>query len=601
MAQVATGIVGGAIGFMIGGPTGAMYGAQIGFMVGSYVFAKDQTIKGPSLGDTTKQYSQEGVPRPIVFGNARPIGGNIIYSGKPQIRIKREKVSGGKGGGGDQYTETEEVYRTYALRICEGPVEGVRRIWENNKLVYDSRPEKQTTTQQKNNARFLKHARLYMGHWDQVPDSALQSEFGVNNVPAHRGTCYMVIANRNLTDQRGAIPQYQFEVGTSAGLGFALGYGYHPSFSEASRYEVWAKAGEDFFPQYGFPPLEAGATTVKHVQFSPSNKYLSVSHTKSSGKPGSLIDTGAKKIVASIDLQGVTGSEWVDLMVFSPDGKHVFVDHSTNPDNNNRAPTVFTVPDLQVVKDWDGSELYPVSTAVYSPDGRYLLLGLSPPEPPFEDELGNYIEFEDRDYKNPLAVIDTQTWERVQGVYNAELATVYSVSFSPDGGRLVVGGADFWYHTVPRFLIYDTSDWQWNGEGFSEAGLFNTIYSVDWHPHTDAIIVCQGEGNGNPTTRLMMRGDGENATWVPSDGLGGYSFFEMPDACKLGQWSRDGRWLFLASTSVLGGQEAPLGTPNYKLWHAPPSDLLGSNLEWEDIQFDAGHPYNYVNTVDFNV
>ena len=108
-------------------------------------------------------------------------------------------------------------------------------MWRNNELVYDNRkvteawalPSWRTTPSfslwlmeqmfptlwgKENNAEFLKTATLYLGGWDQMPDHALEGVFGAGNVPAHRGTAYMVMNNELLDDTGGAVPQWIFEV-----------------------------------------------------------------------------------------------------------------------------------------------------------------------------------------------------------------------------------------------------------------------------------------------------------------------------------------------------------------------------------------------------
>lgn len=203
MARYVLPVAGAIIGFYIGGPQGAMYGWQIGALAGQ--IADPQTIKGPAVGDLVQQTSQAGVPRPIVFGTSQPIAGNVIATGEPVI--VKKKQSQGKGG---PKVETESVYRTYAIRVCEGPVDGFLRVWRNNILVYDARPGGDLTTAE--NAKFLATARFFLGGYDQMPSPDLEAVLGVGFTPAHRGTCYMVMANEDLTDLRGAIPQFQFQV-----------------------------------------------------------------------------------------------------------------------------------------------------------------------------------------------------------------------------------------------------------------------------------------------------------------------------------------------------------------------------------------------------
>ena len=173
-------------------------------------------IKPPTqvqrLGDLAKQTSKEGDPRTIVWGRVRPIGGNLIHVQAPQKFFTVSTASGGGKGGSKkkQKTYIEQVSRSYAIGVCEGPITGFARIWRNQKLVYDGRPGSEWGA--KNNGVFLGQFRLYLGAWDQMPDPTLEGIWGVGNVPAYRGTAYMVAVNETLTDLGGAVPQWTFEV-----------------------------------------------------------------------------------------------------------------------------------------------------------------------------------------------------------------------------------------------------------------------------------------------------------------------------------------------------------------------------------------------------
>ncbi|WKT59099.1 LamG domain-containing protein [Microbulbifer thermotolerans] len=182
--------------------------------MGNLIFGTT-TVQGRTFDDIKIQTSKAGVPRPIVFGRARPIVGNIIATTSPRIVAVREEQDGGKGGPSVE-VENEEVYRTYAIRICEGPVTGIRRVWRNNELVYDR--DSTDPTQLENNAAFLEKADFFLGGYDQMPSAVMQSAFGMDNVHAYRGTCYMVVDDENLTATGGAIPQYAFEVERSEGF-----------------------------------------------------------------------------------------------------------------------------------------------------------------------------------------------------------------------------------------------------------------------------------------------------------------------------------------------------------------------------------------------
>jgi len=204
MARVALPVIGAAVGFYFGGPQGALWGWQIGSLAGSIV--DPQIIQGPRIGEIAAQTSQEGGSRPIIFGLSPPFPGNIIFSGPPRI-VKKKKS--GKGG---PKVVTESVFRTYAIGVCEGPIDGYIRIWRNGILVYDVRVNKELTDAE--NAKFLEKARLFLGTYAQNPSPDIEAI--LTPAPAYRSTAYVVMANDDLTDQRGAIPQYIFQVERNA-------------------------------------------------------------------------------------------------------------------------------------------------------------------------------------------------------------------------------------------------------------------------------------------------------------------------------------------------------------------------------------------------
>jgi hypothetical protein len=205
MARVVLPIAGAAVGFMVGGPTGAMIGWNLGSVAGGIV--DPQVIQGPRIGEIPQQTAQEGGPRPIIYGDGSPIPGNIIFAGGP--RIVRKKKKSGKGGG--PKVKTESIFRTYAIGICEGPVTGIRRVWRNGTLVYDASENPQLSKLENNN--FLQRARFFLGTYTQNPSPDLEAV--LSPAPAMRGTCYMVMADEDLTDARGMIPQWSFQIGNA--------------------------------------------------------------------------------------------------------------------------------------------------------------------------------------------------------------------------------------------------------------------------------------------------------------------------------------------------------------------------------------------------
>lgn len=200
MARQVLPIVGYVAGFFLpGGP--AVWGA-IGTVIGNAV--DPQVIRGPKLGEAGIQTSAEGVFRPIVIGKG-PVKGNIVDRGNRQVHKHREQQN--KGGG--PVTETERVTTTFAIRICEGPIGGVPRIWMDEKLVYDVRPGSTILAE---SAEFAEKFRLYLGDDDQLPDPALEVIHGEGNAHAYPGSAYIVFPDFDLTDFRERIPDFRFEV-----------------------------------------------------------------------------------------------------------------------------------------------------------------------------------------------------------------------------------------------------------------------------------------------------------------------------------------------------------------------------------------------------
>lgn len=177
------------------------------------LFNNDPVVNEP--GDIARQTASEGGERNIIYGRVRPIGGNLIHAQTPYRRWKPSIIEGtGKGSDEPQVQWTLRAYRTYAIGICEGPITGIIRVWRNDQLVYDARGNEWGV---KNNPVFLERYRIHLGSFDQNPDPALEAVWGVGQVPAYRGTAYIVAPNEDLTDLGGAVPQFMFEVERSEG------------------------------------------------------------------------------------------------------------------------------------------------------------------------------------------------------------------------------------------------------------------------------------------------------------------------------------------------------------------------------------------------
>lgn len=200
---------------VIGTVIGAYFGnPQLGFAIGSFVggLVDPEIFKAPSIGDVANQTSAEGVPCPLYAGVAGGAG-NLIYKSPVDVVTVQE---GGKGG--EPIVESERLYCTFAIRIgaslLDGPgvrngLTGLVKIWENEKLVYDVSPTSEILAA---SIAFSQQFTWYPGSETQDPDPAIEAILGEGNVPAYRGRSYIVFPRKDVTDMRGAVPQYRFEV-----------------------------------------------------------------------------------------------------------------------------------------------------------------------------------------------------------------------------------------------------------------------------------------------------------------------------------------------------------------------------------------------------
>ncbi len=236
MAREVLGIVGAAVG-SIWGPAGAQYGFMIGSAIGSVV--DPLVIAGPKLGDAPIQTSRDGVPIPIAWGTM-PVKGNILQV-TPHVDTTTTQRQG-KGGG----TKTTSTRRTQTFAIGlgrgpDGPIQAISRIWEFEKLVYDTRASPDIDAAE--TTKFAAGIRIYLGDEAQLPDPDLEADTGVGLTPAYRGLAYIVFVNYDITDFGSAIPQYRFEITTCA-IGLLA-----TSFSQDSGYAATQHtfyAGADF-------------------------------------------------------------------------------------------------------------------------------------------------------------------------------------------------------------------------------------------------------------------------------------------------------------------------------------------------------------------
>lgn len=216
--QVALAVVGGVVGAFVGGPTGAAYGIQIGLAVGSVVSPTQLPgTFGPRLNDKRTTTAQLGEPITELYGTD-VVAGTVIWLGDVTEHADTEEV-GGKGAPQGENT-TFSYTQSIAIGLCKGPRSGIRRIWENGKLVYDSRVQQSGESSDDYSARlaaaieYASGLTIYAGDESQLPDPTIELKEGVGNVPAFRGLMYIVYTDRALKDDQGQRhPSFKFEIG----------------------------------------------------------------------------------------------------------------------------------------------------------------------------------------------------------------------------------------------------------------------------------------------------------------------------------------------------------------------------------------------------
>jgi hypothetical protein len=215
MASLILGGIGSGIGASIGGSFLGMSASSIGWMLGStlgnLLFAEKQHIYGPRLKGDRFSGSALGQVRPIVYGTCK-VEGKIIWQ-TPYHEHEHTEDSGGKGGGTEYTTYT--YTRSFAVALCEGPIEGVRKIWLNGKLEFDFSESANVAAGIESGTK-IQDIRIYYGSSTQNPDPTIESFEGSGNVPGYRGTAYIVFTEYDVTDSQGACPIVEVEVVANA-------------------------------------------------------------------------------------------------------------------------------------------------------------------------------------------------------------------------------------------------------------------------------------------------------------------------------------------------------------------------------------------------
>jgi len=256
-------LIGGVIGAVIGffTPIGPYYGYMIGAALGGVLFPP-KGPDGPRLEDLRPQSSEYGRPIPIVYGTIA-LGGNVIWASE---LVEVEGESGGKGG---SESTTFSYFANFAVAICEGDEDlTLGRIYAGpeKRLIWDG-----ARLEGEDSGAVI---RFYNGAEDQLPDPLIESYEGVGNVPAYRGTAYLVVENFPVAKDGNRIPFLTIEVGKVAAevneappdLGtvnwfqLTVGTDYYYAFYSGSYYGVIIRRKSDntLVKSFTYPGIEWG-------------------------------------------------------------------------------------------------------------------------------------------------------------------------------------------------------------------------------------------------------------------------------------------------------------------------------------------------------
>jgi len=190
-----------AAGSLVGsffGPWGTAIGSALGAMAGNSIdqqlFSPSQDMEGPRLDSTPAMAAEEGAAIPRVYGTVR-VSSAVIWATRFDETKKRER-QGGKALGGGSTVTTYTYSANFAVGLCEGPINGIRRIWADGKEI------DQTEI----------NFRLYKGNENQNPDALIVAKQGEGNAPAYRGLAYLVFEDLDLERFGNRIPQIEVEI-----------------------------------------------------------------------------------------------------------------------------------------------------------------------------------------------------------------------------------------------------------------------------------------------------------------------------------------------------------------------------------------------------
>lgn len=186
--------VGGSLMGLSMATVGRFAGATIGRVIDqSLLGSGSEAVETGRVDRFRLTAAGEGEPITRCFGRMR-VGGQIIWASRFSEHV--ETTSGGKGTAPRPDTRNFSYSVSIAVALCEGEIAGIGRIWaDGTEIAADDL-----------------NLRVYPGDHVQMPDPKIEAVEGAGEVPAYRGTAYVVFEDLDLSMFGNRIPQFSFEV-----------------------------------------------------------------------------------------------------------------------------------------------------------------------------------------------------------------------------------------------------------------------------------------------------------------------------------------------------------------------------------------------------
>lgn len=190
--------IGGATGGTIAGLSSVVIGRAVGATLGRVIDERllgqgSEPVETGRIERFRLTQASDGAPIPQIYGRMR-VGGQVIWAS--DFIETATTTGGGKGQPAQPRTTRFSYSVSLAIAVCEGVIAGIGRIWADGEEIAPSEL----------------NLRIYDGSPDQLPDPLLEAIEGAGQVPAYRGTAYVVIEDLALERFGNRVPQFSFEV-----------------------------------------------------------------------------------------------------------------------------------------------------------------------------------------------------------------------------------------------------------------------------------------------------------------------------------------------------------------------------------------------------